>query len=89
MRLKFANKEYELKSLTLNDWIDAEENGLNLKRLQDPNNLNFKDIRLLVFIIVKKVDPETTLEYIGEHLNLDNMGSILEQVSNFIKPKGA
>lgn len=85
MRLVLGGKEFELKPLTLNDWIEAEDLGLDMKRLQRAE-AKFKDMRLLAFIAIKKVDPTITIDWVGEAITLDNM-EVLTQVSNFISPK--
>ena len=46
MRLTLGGKEFELKSLTLNDWIKAEDLGLDIKRLQN-QEIKLKDVRTL------------------------------------------
>jgi hypothetical protein len=88
MKLTFGNKEFELKDLTLNDWIGAEEMGLKLGNLsklaQDPNALSLKDIRTLVYTVIHCADNTISPEWVGENLSLSNMKEVMEVVGNFI-----
>lgn len=88
MRLEFGGKVFDLKPLSLNDWIEAEDMGLEQKRLQDKENVRFRDLRTLAYIAIKKVDPVVTLEWVGENISLDNM-EVLNQLINFIGGKGS
>jgi len=84
MRLTLGGKEFELKSLTLNDWIKAEDLGLDIKRLQN-QEIKLKDVRTLTYIVLVKCDSSITPEWIGENLSIDNM-EVFKEITNFIKP---
>ena len=84
MRLTLGGKEFELKSLTLNDWIKAEDLGLDIKRLQN-QEIKLKDVRTLTYIVLVKCDSSITPEWIGENLSIDNM-EVLKTITNFIRP---
>lgn len=86
MRLKIGGKEFELKPLNLNDWIEAEDLGIDMARLRR-EDIRFRDLRALAFVAVKKVDSTITLEWIGENLGLDDM-EVIKDLTNFISPKG-
>lgn len=87
MRLSIGGKDFDLKPLTLNDWIKAEDMGLDVSRLQK-QDVKFKDLRTLAFVAVNKVDADVTLEWVGENICLEDM-EVLVQLTNFIKPKAA
>lgn len=85
MRLTLGGKEFELKLLTLNDWIRAEDLGLDMERLRTKEKIKLKDIRTLVYISLSKCDNSITPEWVGENISFDNM-EIFNQIVNFIKP---
>lgn len=85
MRLTLGNKEFELKLLTLNDWIRAEDLGLDMERLRTKEKIKLKDIRTLVYVSLSKCDNSITPEWVGENISLDNMETF-NQIVNFIKP---
>jgi hypothetical protein len=87
MRLELGGKEFELKPLTLNDWIIAEDMGLDMMKLQK-GNVRLRDMRTLCYIVLHRVDPEITEEWIGDKLSLDDM-TLFNQIANFIMPKGS
>lgn len=91
MKLTFGGKDFELKDLTLNDWIKAEDLGLKLSKLSklkdDPEALSMKDIRTFVFIVLSRADATITDIWVGDNLSLDNMQEVMSAVGNFITPK--
>lgn len=86
MRLVLGGKEFDLKPLTLNDWIEAEDLGLDMRKLQRQET-RLRDFLILAFVAVKKVDPTVTMQWVGEVISLDNM-EVLAEVANFINLKG-
>jgi len=84
MRLTLGGKEFELKSLTLNDWIKAEDLGLDIKRLQN-QEIKLKDVRTLTYIALVKCDNSITPEWVGDNLSIDNM-EVFKTITNFIRP---
>ena len=87
MIIKFAGKDYELKSLNMNDWIELEDNGFDIKKFQKGGEPSFKDMRLIVWIALKKADPEITLEYVGEKLDPLRDVEVFTDIVNFIVAK--
>lgn len=85
MRFEIGGKEFELKPLTLNDWILAEDKGLDMTRLQT-GKVTMRDLRTLCFIAIHRVDPEVTEEWIGENISLDD-SDLVNSIINFISPK--
>lgn len=86
-RLEFGGKEFELKPLTLNDWIEAEDLGLDITRLQK-KDVKIRDMRTLVYVALHKADPTVAIEWVGENLALDNM-EVFNKIVGFIMPKGS
>ena len=88
-RLRVGNKDFDLKPLSLNDWIKAEELGLDMGRLQKKEGVKLSDMRTIVFVALRRAAPddaEVTLDWVGENLNLTDT-STFEVISNFIMPK--
>ncbi len=85
MRLKFGGKEFDLKPLNLNDWIAAEDLGLDMQRMSK-KEVKIRDMRTIVFVACKKAAPEdveVTEEWVGENLDFKNT-EVFKQVQNFI-----
>jgi len=87
MKVKVGEKEFLLKTLKLNDWVVAEEKGLDIGRLQR-GDFKLKDLRVLCFIALHCVDPEITEEWVGDNITLEDM-TLTDKIVNFIMPKGA
>lgn len=87
MIIKFAGKDYELKSLNMNDWIELEDNGFEVKKFQKGGEPSFKDMRLITWIALKKADAEIKLEYVGENIDPLKDAKIFGDIINFIVPK--
>lgn len=88
-RLMVGGKEFNLKPLSLNNWIEAEELGLDMGRLKKGNSVKLSDMRTIVYVALKRAAPEDaeiTLEWVGESLDLGDMDAF-KVITNFIMPK--
>jgi hypothetical protein len=93
MKLSFGGKDFELKTLCINDWIALEDKGIDLQELgqKDKNGqvkMNLKTVRSLVWLVLHRVDNTVTEEWVGE--NLDHTSpefkAVMETVTSFLSP---
>lgn len=87
-RLTLGGREFELKTFNLNDWIELGEKGVDFNKYKDGTAPTMKDLRTLIWVAVKKVDPAVTEEWVGEVLTIDAMTEVVNTVVNFINPSG-
>lgn len=87
MIIKFAGRDFALQSLNMNDWIELEDNGFEIKKFQKGGEPSFKDIRLITWIALKKADPEITLEFVGSNIDPLKDVDTFTGIINFIVAK--
>ena len=83
MELTLGGKVITLKNLTLNDWIKAEDLGLDMRRLPKAEDFKFSHIRTMVYVVLSAGDKTITLDWVGEQLNESNMNEVTKTVTDF------
>ena len=66
--MKFNGKEVDLKPLDLNDLIELEKRFGDLNAIKVGGKLSYEQMRVLVWIQVRKSDPGLTEKKVGELL---------------------
>ena len=86
--LKIGGKEFELKPLRMNDYIELKANGVDFEKLKT-GKIEIEDLRALIYQAVKRAGAgeEINLEWIGENIEMDEISEISEVIGNFFKPK--
>ena len=90
MRLKLGDREFDLKPLTLNDWIEGEDMGLDISRM-GRKDVKLRDLRTIAYLAAKAAAPEDesiTPEWVGKQINLGDK-EVFEQLQNFISESSA
>lgn len=85
MDLKIGDKTFVLQDLNLNDYIEMEDAGLNLKKMQS-GEVTIRDFRLLCYTLIHKVDKEVTIEWVGENMSINNT-EVFKAVTQFFTEK--
>ena len=93
MKLKLAGKEFELKSMTLNQVAELEEKGINLMEFGKEGSFKMSYIRDIMYVVVKDQTPledmsdNDKLKWIGDNVNMDNFAEVSKKITNFLTPK--
>lgn len=82
MRLEFGGKEFELKSLNLNDLVECEDKGIDFQLMRKEQGISMRKVRTLLWIVLKKVDNTVTEEWVGTNMSLGTM-EVFKDVVNF------
>lgn len=86
MRIELGGESFDLKSLSLNDWVKLEELGVDIAKFNKGISPSMKDIRALMFIAISKVSDKT-IEWVGDNIDPMNDAELFKQVINFIAAK--
>jgi len=86
MKIKLGGEEFELKSLTLNDWCKLEEQGIDLDKFNKGVTPSMKDIRALAYVAISKVSDKT-LEWVGDNIDPMKDAEIFKDIIDFISAK--
>lgn len=79
------DKERTLK-YSLNSMIMLEEHGVNVSELGTDTTMS--TVRLLVWAGLKHEDPEITIEYVGEIMDMGSLAEVMEAVGRALSSNG-
>lgn len=85
MKITFAGKELELKSLTLNELVELEDRGIDLGKFKSGKiTPSFKELRDILYVVLHKADSSMTLEIVGENIDPFGNSELISEIVNFI-----